>query len=178
MIILIGPSASGKTEIAQILERKYNLKKVITHTTREKRVNEKDDIDYHFVSKENFLKMINEQKLVEYTIYNNNYYGTSKNEISDNKCIVLDPNGARAFYNLNDKRIYIVNLLCSEEIRKKRMYSRLDKENSIFQRLDSDKEAFTEEKLNFANINICSEIKTPEALADLIYNYYLAYLAK
>ena len=52
MIILIGPSASGKTEIAQILEKKYNLKKVITHTTREKRINEKDNIDYYFVNKE------------------------------------------------------------------------------------------------------------------------------
>ena len=51
MIILIGPSASGKTEIAQILEKNYNLKKVITHTTREKRINEKENVDYYFVSK-------------------------------------------------------------------------------------------------------------------------------
>ena len=71
MIILIGPSASGKTEIAQILEKKYNLKKVITHTTREKRINEKENVDYYFVSKETFLDMIKQNKLVEYTFYNN-----------------------------------------------------------------------------------------------------------
>ena len=34
MLIIIGPSASGKTECAKILEKIYNLKKVITHTTR------------------------------------------------------------------------------------------------------------------------------------------------
>ena len=74
MIILIGPSASGKTEIAQILEKKYNLKKVITHTTREKRINEKENVDYYFVSKDTFLDMITQNKLVEYSFYNNNYY--------------------------------------------------------------------------------------------------------
>ena len=168
MIILIGPSASGKTEIAQILEKNYNLKKVITHTTREKRINEKENVDYYFVSKETFLDMIKQNKLVEYTFYNNNYYGTSKKEISDNKCVVLDPNGAKAFFNLHDKRIFIVNLMCSEEIRKNRMYSRLDKEESIFQRLNSDKETFTEDKLSFANINICSEIKSPSLLTSVL----------
>ena len=178
MIILIGPSASGKTEIAQILEKKYNLKKVITHTTREKRINEKENFDYYFVSKDTFLDMIKQNKLVEYTFYNNNYYGTSKKEISDNKCVVLDPNGAKAFFNLHDKRIFIVNLMCSEEIRKNRMYSRLDKEESIFQRLNSDKEAFTEDKLSFANINICSETKSPNELAFLIYQQYQDYLTK
>ena len=68
--------------------------------------------------------------------------------------------------------------MCSEEIRKNRMYSRLDKEESIFQRLNSDKETFTEDKLSFANINICSEIKSPNELAFLIYQQYQDYLTK
>ena len=54
MLIIIGPSASGKTECAKILEKKYNLKKVITHTTRLPRINEINNIDYHFVNKETF----------------------------------------------------------------------------------------------------------------------------
>ena len=39
MLILVGPSASGKTEIAKLLDVKYHLTKIVTHTTREKRIN-------------------------------------------------------------------------------------------------------------------------------------------
>ena len=83
MLILVGPSASGKTEIAKLLDIKYHLTKVITHTTREKRINEKDDVDYHFVSKDDFLIMKINNEFVETTTYNNNYYGTSKKEIAE-----------------------------------------------------------------------------------------------
>ena len=98
MLILVGPSASGKTEIAKLLDVKYHLTKIVTHTTREKRINEKDDIDYHFVSKDTFLNLKSNNEFVETTLYNNNYYGTSKKEIADNKCVVLDPQGAYSFY--------------------------------------------------------------------------------
>ena len=40
MIILYGPSACGKTEVAKLLASSYSIKKVITHTTRSKRINE------------------------------------------------------------------------------------------------------------------------------------------
>ena len=111
MLIIIGPSASGKTECAKILEKKYNLKKVITHTTRLPRINEINNIDYHFVNKETFLEMKKNNEFVETMVYNNNYYGTSKKEISDNKCAILDYNGANVFYSLKDKRIFIVFLI-------------------------------------------------------------------
>ena len=58
MIILTGPSASGKTLIAYHLQKKYGIKKAITSTTREKRVNEVNGVDYYFVDKNCFLKMI------------------------------------------------------------------------------------------------------------------------
>ena len=57
MIILIGASASGKTEI-KILERKD--KKCITTTTRPKRVNEIAGADYYFVTKKNLTICSNE----------------------------------------------------------------------------------------------------------------------
>ena len=59
MLILVGPSASGKTEIAKLLDVKYHLTKIVTHTTREKSINQNDDIDYHFVSKDTFLNLKN-----------------------------------------------------------------------------------------------------------------------
>ena len=57
MIILYGPSACGKTEVAKLLASSYSIKKVITHTTRSKRVNEVNGVDYYFVTKEEFLSL-------------------------------------------------------------------------------------------------------------------------
>ena len=57
MIILVGASASGKTEVAKELKKKYDIQKVVTHTTRTRRAQEIEDVDYHFVDTALFLKL-------------------------------------------------------------------------------------------------------------------------
>ena len=59
MILLAGPSASGKTEIAKILMKDFGIRKVVTHTTRPPRIGEKDGVDYHFVTREEFEAAVN-----------------------------------------------------------------------------------------------------------------------
>lgn len=176
MLILMGPSASGKTEVAKILEKKYNLKKVITHTTRTMRVNEINDIDYHFVSKDKFIIMKNNNEFIETTTYNDNFYGTSKNEINDNKCVILDPIGAKAFYNLNDNHIYIVYLKCDESIRINRMISRKDNIDIINKRIESDRITFNNTCKTISNTIIDSSKYDLQSLADLVYSLYKEYL--
>ena len=70
MLILIGPSASGKTEVAKLLAKKYNITKIVTYTTRTPRVNEVNGVDYNFVSVEEFAKLTEENFFVETTYYN------------------------------------------------------------------------------------------------------------
>lgn len=176
MLIIIGPSASGKTECAKILEKIYNLKKVITHTTRLPRINEINNIDYHFVNKDTFLEMKKNNEFVETMVYNNNYYGTSKKEISDNKCAILDYNGANVFYSLNNKRIFIVFLICDKNICKQRMINRGDNKILIENRLKSDEILFNKDKQKIANIVINSSNMTSQELATKIYNLYINYL--
>ncbi len=48
MIILVGASASGKTEVAKLLARKYGIRKVVTHSTRPLRSGEVNAVDYLF----------------------------------------------------------------------------------------------------------------------------------
>ena len=57
MLVLIGPSASGKTESAKIMINRYPISRVVTCTTRKKRINEIDGFDYHFFSIEEFNKL-------------------------------------------------------------------------------------------------------------------------
>ncbi|MBS7384058.1 MAG: guanylate kinase, partial [Bacilli bacterium] len=52
MIVITGPSASGKTATCLYLQEHFGIRKVVTHTTRAMRVGEKNDVDYHFVTKE------------------------------------------------------------------------------------------------------------------------------
>ena len=96
MIVLAGASASGKTEVAKELAKKYGITKVITTTTRNIRVGESNGKDYFFVSKERFEEMIKEGRFVEHTLYNGNYYGSTKDQIAPNKCVVIDPKGLKA----------------------------------------------------------------------------------
>ena len=95
MIILIGASATGKTEVGKLLNSKYNLKKVVTYTTREKRNGEIDGVDYHFISKEDFISLKEKGFFFEWTKYSDNYYGTSKESLKDDTYIILEFNGLR-----------------------------------------------------------------------------------
>lgn len=94
MIILLGESASGKSSIEKELVKNYGLSKLISYTTRPKRKNEKNGIDYNFVHKKDFKQLKSEGFFAETTTYNNWFYGTAKkdylNETKD-KVIVLSP---------------------------------------------------------------------------------------
>lgn len=93
MLVLIGPSASGKTEIAKILIRDFGMKKLVTYTTRPARPGEQDGIDYHFVTVDEFKALDEAEEFVETTFYNGNYYGSRKRDVDMNKVVVLDPSG-------------------------------------------------------------------------------------
>ena len=67
MLVLIGPSASGKTEIAKILIRDFGMKKLVTYTTRPARPGEQDGIDYHFVTVDEFKALDEAEEFVETT---------------------------------------------------------------------------------------------------------------
>lgn len=80
LIILSGPSGVGKGTVREKLfeDESLQLAYSISMTTRSPRPNEKDGIDYFFVSKETFETMIAEEKLLEWAEFVGNYYGTPK----------------------------------------------------------------------------------------------------
>lgn len=172
MIVLSGASASGKTEIAKVLATKYGIVKVITTTTRQKRVNEVDGVDYFFVSHEKFLEMIKEEKFVEYTQYNGNFYGSTKDQIQNNKCVVIDPAGLRAYSEIKDKNVVTFFLESEEETRYKRMLQRGDSVESASRRIINDRTAFAKSNICKVDYNIDSEHYSVEEVADIIYNLY------
>ena len=172
MILLIGPSASGKTQIAYALTRLHGIKKAITHTTRAPREGEKDGVDYHFVDVETFLKLKEQNAFVETTLYNGNYYGCSKAECGRDRCIVVDPKGLLSFLALGDPTLVTFYLECSEEVRRKRMEGRLDPEESIRKRIENDRLSFTKETSDRVDFVLSSDEKSVDELTEEVYRLY------
>lgn len=84
LIVVSGPSGSGKDSIINNLTKYNNNFWVsVSMTTREKRVNEKEGINYFFVTEEEFKDNIKNNNLLEYTNYNGHYYGTPKSHIME-----------------------------------------------------------------------------------------------
>lgn len=177
MIILVGASASGKTEVAKMLGTLFQMKKVITHTTRPLRDGEQDGVDYYFVSREEFLALAKMNFFVETTEYNGNYYGTSHKELADNKVLILDPNGLRSFTKLHDARIVSFFMHATRETRRIRMIKRGDKIEEAIKRIATDDQKFDENAKNDCDFVVDSEKQSIKKVALQVYELYASKLS-
>ncbi|MBO7148134.1 MAG: guanylate kinase [Lentisphaeria bacterium] len=84
ILIISGPSGSGKSTLcSRMFEEFSGLEFSVSCTTRAPRGEEKDGIDYHFLSREEFEKHIRNNDFIEYAEVHGNYYGTLKSEVFD-----------------------------------------------------------------------------------------------
>lgn len=83
LIIFSAPSGAGKTTIVRnLLGQIPDLEFSISATTRKPRGNERDGIDYYFITKEDFLHRIAKKQFVEFEeVYSGTFYGTLRSEI-------------------------------------------------------------------------------------------------
>lgn len=82
LFILAAPSGAGKTSLVHaLLARKPELQLSISHTTRPKRTTEVDGREYHFVSVEQFTRMVDEGRFLEHARVFDNYYGTAREPV-------------------------------------------------------------------------------------------------
>lgn len=95
LVVVSGFSGAGKgTLMKALLEKYHNYALSISATTRNPREGEQDGREYFFVTKEKFESMIQEEQLIEYAQYVNNYYGTPRQyvfqQMSDGKDVILE----------------------------------------------------------------------------------------
>ena len=83
LIVLSGPSGAGKDAVLNRMKQQlgYPLEYITTITTRSRRPNERNDIDYHFVSSERFQEMISHKELLEWATVYGNWYGVPKQPV-------------------------------------------------------------------------------------------------
>ena len=131
MVILSSPSGVGKTTLTKKIQQKYpNFKISVSHTTRIPRSNEVDGVDYHFVSKESFKKLINQNQFYEYAKIFENYYGTLRKTvdediISNDLIFDIDWQGTKQLSKFNNLKLIKIYLIPdSKEELKKRLIKR------------------------------------------------------
>ena len=97
-LMIVGPSAVGKHSLLNKLKEKYPdiIYNIPLYTTRPKRTNEIEGVDFFFITKEEFLEKKNRNDLFGVQEYNNEYYALSRNKLKEaannNKIIIMSNN--------------------------------------------------------------------------------------
>ncbi|XP_020486677.1 MAGUK p55 subfamily member 7 isoform X2 [Labrus bergylta] len=96
LVALVGPAGVGLNELKRklLISDPQHFSVTVPHTSRAKRNQESDGVEYHFMSKHLFETDIHNNKFIEYGEYKGNYYGTSvdsvRSVLSKNKVCLLD----------------------------------------------------------------------------------------
>ena len=180
LLILSSPSGAGKTSLSKkIKEEIKNFEISVSHTTRKPRKDEINGKDYHFISKEEFLKKINNNEFYEYAKIYDNYYGTSKKAVNDllekNKNIVFDIDwqGTQQLVKFSNLKFLKIFLLPpnKNELEKRLINRNKDSDKSLSKRL----KAYEEDKLHWKEYDVVLVNKDLEIcysqLKKIIKNY-------
>lgn len=152
LIVLSGPSGVGKsTVIAELLSQRGNIYFSVSYTTRQPRVGEQDGVNYNFVDRAEFQRMISAGELLEYAEYVNNYYGTSLKVIQDrldagiDVLLDIEVQGAAKVRARCPNALFIFIIPPSFEELSRRLHRRnTDSEDVIAGRLEKAKVEFRE----------------------------------
>jgi guanylate kinase len=122
LVVISGPSGVGKdATVKRIEELSYPFHFVVTATTRPRRPNEVDGVDYHFVSQQEFAEMLEKGELLEHAIVYGQYKGIPKRQVQEalesGKDVVmrLDVQGAATIRHLVPEAVFIFLTASSEE---------------------------------------------------------------
>ena len=152
LIVLSGPSGVGKsTVIAELLGQRKNIYFSVSYTTRQPRAGEENGVNYNFVTREEFERMIADNELLEYAEYVNNYYGTSMKAIQDHLdagidvLLDIEVQGAAKVRERCPEALFIFIMPPSFEELSRRLHNRnTDSEEVIQGRLEKARVEFRE----------------------------------
>ena len=177
MLVLCGASGTGKDTLMKRLVEKYDYRRLVTYTTREKREGEVNGIDYHFVSPQTFHELCAKDFFAETTSYdvaNGEIweYGTAVKDIKDDTIVILNPHGLKELKKDKSLNIIAFHLFASYGEIWNRLRGRGDHSDEAARRMETDKKDFEDinEYVDFS-INTDGRYSVDE-MADLINQIY------
>ena len=150
LFTISAPSGAGKTSLVKALrDKKQNTVAVsVSHSTRPIRPGETDGVDYHFVSPQKFVQMIDDDQFLEHARVFDNYYGTARVSVekmlASGKHVILeiDWQGARQVKHKMPETICIYILPPSREVLEQRLIDRATDDRKTIERrmMEADRE--------------------------------------
>ena len=145
LLVISGPSGAGKgTLVSKLLDKDPSFAFSVSVTTRGRRENEIEDVHYHFISEEEYDKLLSEDAFLEHASVHGHRYGTLKSEVYErmergqNVLLDIDPQGARAVMEKEKDCVSVFILPPSYHELKVRLHTRnTEGEEEIQRRLNN-----------------------------------------
>ncbi len=141
IMIIVGPSGAGKTSVSDYLCDRYQIPRVVTHTTRPKRSGEVDGEAYYFEDAESFKRL----HFFEHVVYSGAQYGSSHEALvkawskSDLVSLIVEMSGVFSYLHALKTQVVLIYLTVShpETMLRQRLIARGDAPKAVDARLAS-----------------------------------------
>lgn len=165
ILVVSGPAGSGKGTVCRILKESGDFVVSVSRTTRQPRPGEIDGVDYSFIEKSEFERLLEEGDFLEYNCYCGQYYGTPKRAAEEiiasgkNMILEIDVNGGLQVKEKCPRAVLVMLLPPSYAEQERRLRFRgTETEELIQKRLDqSKKELMQLDKYDYIVYNYTGE---------------------
>ena len=147
LLVVSGPAGSGKGTVNAHLLKRGDYAFSVSATTRAPRPGEVDGVNYHFITKEDFISRIENGAMLEYTEYCGNFYVTPKKEAEEvlesgkNLILEIEVEGAENVKKKFPDAVLVLLLPPSYSVQEQRLRGRgTETEEKILERLSRARE--------------------------------------
>ena len=171
MLVVTGPSGVGKGTLIKALCREFpDLRLAVSATTRGPRSGEKEGVDYHFLSHEDFDRRVADGEFLEHATYAGNRYGTLRSEVENDPVVLeIEVQGARQVRGALPEAMQVFIAPPSTEVLRARLIARgPDSPEVIRKRLEVAEEELAAQH-EFPHVIVNDDLqRAVQELADLV----------
>ena len=140
LIVLSGPTGSGKGTVRRIIESKKHFEFSVSATTRALREGEVDGVDYIVYTHDDFRQAVMDGEMLEYTEYCGNFYGTPKEPVLDclnagrDMLLEIEVEGAKQIKRAFPEAVLVMLLPPSYDVQCQRLVDRGTETREVIER--------------------------------------------
>ncbi len=165
LYIMSGPSGTGKGTICEELLKRRDMYLSVSVTSRDRRAGEIEGVTYNYITVDEFKALIDEDKMLEWAVYNGNYYGTPKEKIEQmlnlgkDVLLEIEPQGAMQVKSKMTDAVMMFIVPPSMKVLRQRLENRGRESNEeIEKRINAAKWEFSQ-SVNYNDIIVNDDLE-------------------